>query len=159
MLTLLVRLGLRAGEVRALRLDDFHWRSGEVVIHGKGNRSEQLPLPPDVGDAVAGYLRQGRPPTAAGRVVFVRIKARHRGLTTSAISFAVRSAAERAGLGPITAHVLRHTAATQILRAGAGLREVGQLLRHQRLQTTAIYAKVDRDRLRLIARTWPGGAA
>ncbi len=158
MLTLLVRLGLRAGEVRALHLDDYHWRTGEVVIHGKGNRVEQMPMPPDVGEAVADYLRHSRPSSAAGRLAFVRIRAPHRGLTASAVSFAVRRAAQRAGLGSVTAHVLRHTAATQMLRAGAGLREVGQVLRHQRLQTTAIYAKVDRDRLRLIARAWPGGA-
>jgi integrase/recombinase XerD len=159
MLTLLVRLGLRAGEVCALQLDDFRWRTGEVVIHGKGNRVENLPLPPDVGEAVVGYLRQSRPPSAAGRAVFVRIKAPHRGLSTSAVNFAVRRAGDRAGVGPISTHALRHTAASQMLRAGVGLAEVGQVLRHQRLQTTAIYAKVDRDRLRSIARAWPGGAA
>lgn len=157
-LTMLVRLGLRAGEICALRLNDFDWRSGEVVIRGKGNRVERLPLPADVGEAVVDYLQRARPSTATGRTVFVRARAPHQGLTSSAVFFAVSSTAEQAGLGPLGPHTLRHTAAVQMVRAGAALPEVGQVLRHRRLLTTAIYAKVDRDRLRRIARPWPGGA-
>ena len=159
MAMLLVRLGLRAGEVTALTLDDIDWRAGEVLIRGKGPRVERLPLPADVGEAVAGYLRRGRPATAEGRTVFVRLHAPHRALTSPAVTFALRSAGERAGLGRLGAHQLRHTAATHMVRAGVPLPEVGQVLRHRLLLTTAIYAKVDRPRLRLVARPWPGSGA
>jgi integrase/recombinase XerD len=158
-LTMLVRLGLRAGEVAALRLDDIDWRTGTMVVRGKGRHVEQLPFPRDVGDAVVGYLRRGRPVTAMDRTVFVRVKAPHRALTPLGVSGIVAAAAHRAGLGRIHAHRLRHTAAVQLLRAGAPLSEIGQLLRHRRAQTTAIYAKVDRAALRTIARPWPGGVA
>jgi site-specific recombinase XerD len=158
-LTTLVRLGLRAGELAALRLEDIDWRAGMVVIRGKGHRLEQLPWPSDVGEAVVAYLRQGRPATALDRTVFVRIKAPHRALTTGGVTEIVAAAARRAGLGVVHAHRLRHTAATQLLRAGAPLPEIGQLLRHRRMLTTAIYAKVDRAALRTIARLWPGGVA
>jgi len=158
-LTMLVRLGLRAGEVAGLGLDDIDWRAGETVIRGKGRRTEQVPLPADVGEAVAAYLRNGRPPTAEGRSVFVRFKAPHRALSAGGVSQVVAAAGLRAGLGRIHAHRLRHTAATEMLRAGAPLSEIGQLLRHRRLLTTAIYAKVDREALRTIARPWPGGEA
>lgn len=159
MAMLLVRLGLRAGEVIALTLDDVDWRAGEILIRGKGPRVERLPLPADVGEALAGYLRRGRPATAEGRSVFVRLHAPHRALTSPAVTFAMRSAGERAGLGRLSAHVLRHTAATHMVRAGVPLPEVGQVLRHRLLLTTAIYAKVDRPRLRLVARPWPGSGA
>ena len=158
-LTMLVRLGLRAGEVAALRLDDIDWRTGTMVVRGKGHHVEQLPVPSDVGDAVVGYLRRGRPVTAMDRALFVRVKAPHRGLTPLGVSAIVATAARRAGLGRLHAHRLRHTAAIQLLRAGAPLPEIGQLLRHRRAQTTAIYAKVDRAALRTIARPWPGGVA
>lgn len=157
-LTALTRLGLRAGEVAALRLDDIDWRAGEIVVQGKGNRTERLPLPADVGEAMAAYLRHGRPANAQERTVFVRVRAPLRPLTPSGITLLVAAAARRAGLGQIYAHRLRHTVATQLLRAGASLPEIGQLLRHRRAGTTAIYAKVDRDALRTIARPWPGGA-
>jgi integrase/recombinase XerD len=158
MLTLLVRLGLRAGEVRALNLEDIDWRAGELVVRGKGNRIERLPLPADVGQAMAAYLRRGRPITAQGRAVFVRVRAPHRPLSSTGVSQAVIAAASRAGLGQVSAHRLRHTMATQMVRSGVSLPEVAQVLRHRRLITTAIYAKVDRERLRLLARPWPGGA-
>lgn len=158
-LTMLVRLGMRAGEVAALRLDDIDWRAGEIVVRGKGKCVERLPLPTDVGAAVAAYLHQGRPASAQGRTVFVRIKAPHRPLSSCGVTQVVAAAARRAGLGRIHAHRLRHTAATQMLRAGASLPEIGQLLRHRRALTTAIYAKVDRDALRTIARPWPGDVA
>ncbi|MGH3032644.1 MAG: tyrosine-type recombinase/integrase, partial [Gaiellaceae bacterium] len=156
-LTLLLRLGLRRGEVARLELGDVDWRAGEIVIRGKGDRRERLPLPADVGEAVAGYLRRGRPGSAEGRCVFVRVKAPHRPLTPGGVTQVVVSAGRRVGLGQITAHRLRHTAATEMLRAGATLPEVGQVLRHRSLLTTAIYAKVDREALRTIARPWIGG--
>lgn len=158
-LTLLGRLGLRRGEVARLELDDLDWRAGELVVRGKGDRRERLPLPADVGEALAGYLRRGRPASAQGRRLFVRVKAPHRALTPGGVTQVVVSASRRAGLAEITAHRLRHTAATEMLRAGATLPEVGQVLRHRSLLSTAIYAKVDREALRTIARPWIGGAA
>jgi len=158
-LTMLVRLGMRSGEVAKLLLDDIDWRAGEIIVRGKANSIERIPLPPDAGRAVAQYLQRGRPVSAQGRTVFVRIKAPHRHLSSCGVSNVVADAAKRAGLGRIHAHRLRHTAAMQMLRAGASLPEIGQLLRHRRALTTAIYAKVDRDTLRTIARPWPGDAA
>ncbi len=158
-LTMLVRLGLRASELAALRLDDIDWRAGTILIRGKGNQIEPLPCPQDVGEAVVAYLRQGRPTTAADRSVFVRIRAPHRALSGVGVSGIVVAAARRAGLGDIRAHLLRHTLASQLLRVGSSLPEIGQLLRHRHISTTAVYAKVDRDALRSIARPWLGGAA
>lgn len=152
MLVLLVRLGLRAGEVRTLSLDDLDWRAGELLVRGKGNRVERMPLPPDVGEALAAYLRRGRPATAQGRTVFVRVRAPHRPLTSGGVTNAVLSAASHAGLTAVTAHRLRHTLATQMVRAGVPLPEISQVLRHRQLLTTAIYAKVDRESLRHVAR-------
>ncbi|MGZ4331851.1 MAG: tyrosine-type recombinase/integrase [Solirubrobacteraceae bacterium] len=154
-LKLLVRLGMRRGEVAVLTLDDIDWRSAEIAVRGKGNRCERLPLPVDVGDALAKYLRGARPVSAEGRAVFVRVKAPHCALTPAGISQVVLAAGHRAGLGRVNAHRLRHTAATELLRSGAPLVEIGQLLRHRSQQTTAIYAKVDRERLRALARPWP----
>jgi integrase/recombinase XerD len=160
MLTLLARLGLRAGEVAALALDDIDWRAGEITVTGKGRRSERLPLPADAGEAVAAYLRDGRPePFEGTRKVFLRLHAPHGGLTTGGVTQAVFAAAQRAGLGRVYAHRLRHTAATGMLRAGASLPEVGQVLRHRRLLSTAIYAKTDVPALRTLARPWPAGVA
>jgi integrase/recombinase XerD len=158
-ITLLVRLGLRAGEVAALTLDAIDWRAGELVISGKGNRSERLPMPTDVGEALVAYLRAGRPATALDRALFIRVKAPHRGLSAGGVSLIVGDVARRAGLGLVHAHRLRHTAATEMLRAGGSLAEIGQVLRHRRALTTAIYAKVDERALRALARPWPGGAA
>jgi len=154
-LLLLSRLGLRAGEVASLGLDDLDWRHGEITILGKGNRGERLPLPEDVGTAISTYLRNGRPGTAQGRSVFVRVHAPHRALTTGGVSEVVFDNAQRAGLGKVHAHRLRHTAATAMLRAGSPLAEVGQVLRHRSPLTTAIYAKIDRDALVVLARPWP----
>lgn len=156
-LTLLARLGLRRGEVAGLRLDDIDWRAGTIALRGKGNCLERVPLPPDVGRRLAEYLRNARPANAQGRTVFVRCVAPYHALSPSRVSTIVADAARRAGLGRVHAHRLRHTAATELLRAGASLPEIGQLLRHRRAETTAIYAKVDRGSLRLIARSWPGG--
>ena len=156
---LLSRLGLRAGEVAGLGLDDIDWRRGELTIRGKGNRAERLPLPADVGAAIAAYLRRGRPATADGRNVFVRVHAPHRALTTGGVTMIVFGAAQRAGLGKLHAHRLRHTAATAMLHAGSPLPEVGQVLRHRSMLTTAIYAKVDRNALAVLARPWPAEPA
>ena len=157
-LTLLVRLGLRRSEVAGLRLDDIDWRAGTIRVRGKGDCHERLPLPADVGHRLAEYLRHARPAEAQGRTVFVRHFAPHHALGASRVSGIVADAARRASLGRVHAHRLRHTAATELLRSGASLPEIGQLLRHRRVETTAIYAKVDRDTLRLIARPWPEGA-
>jgi integrase/recombinase XerD len=158
-LTLLLRLGLRAGEVAGLSLEDVDWRVGELVVVGKGRRSERLPLPVDVGEAISGYLRDGRPVSALDRAIFIRAKAPLRRLSTGGITQVVFAAGQRAGLGRIHAHRLRHTAATSMLRAGAPLAEIGQVLRHREPLSTAIYAKVDRDALSSIARPWPGVGA
>jgi integrase/recombinase XerD len=158
-LTLLARLGLRAGEVAALRLDDIDWRRGEITVRGKGNRQDRLPLPADVGQKIVDWLHDGRPQAAQGRVVFVRAQAPYRALTSNAVTTVVACAGRRADLGLIGAHRLRHSAATAMLRSGGSLTEIGQTLRHARPLTTAIYAKVDIGALRPLARPWPGDPA
>ena len=158
-LTLLARLGLRAGEVAALRLDDIDWRRGEITVRGKGNRQDRLPLPADAGQRIVAYLQDGCPGTAQGRTVFVRAQAPYRALTSNAVTTVVACAGKRAGLGVIGAHRLRHSAATAMLRSGGSLTEIGQTLRHARPLTTAIYAKVDVAALRQLARPWPGEVA
>ena len=158
MIMLLWRLGLRAGEVARLGLDDVDWRAGELVVAGKGPKVERLPLPADAGEAVAGWLQRGRPVTALGRTVFVRVVAPHRGLSSSGVTQAVYAAGQRAGLGTVHAHRLRHTAASSMLAAGVTLPDIGQVLRHRRILTTAIYAKVDVPALRQVAAAWPGSA-
>lgn len=157
-LTLLSRLGLRAGEVCALRLEDIDWRAGEIMVRGKGSREEQLPLPVDVGQALVGWLRGGRP-RCGHPFVFTRVRAPHGGLSSTAVADIVRAACGRAGLPPMGSHRLRHTAATEMLRAGASLSDVGQVLRHRHAETTSIYAKVDRLALAALVQPWPGGAA
>jgi integrase len=158
MLTMLVRLGLRAGEVAALELSDIDWRAGEVVIRGKGPRTDRLPLPADVGEALAAWLRRGRGSCACPNV-FTRVRAPRLGLTSPGVSAVVTAACRRAGLPEVNAHRLRHTAATEMLRAGSNLAEIGQVLRHHSLLTTSIYAKVDRASLSAVAQPWPGGMA
>jgi len=158
MMTLMTRLGLRAGEVANLSLNDLDWRCGELTVHGKGGRVDRLPLPADAGQAVADYLRDGRPPGVLDRAVFIRVRAPYRRLTRPGVTDVVVAAGRRAGLGPLGPHRLRHSAATAMLRAGSPLAEVGQVLRHRRPRTTAIYAKVDHEALRALARPWPVGA-
>jgi integrase/recombinase XerD len=158
-LTLLVRLGLRAGEVATLGLDDVDWRHGGLTVRGKGHRQDRLPLPADVGQAIVDYLHRARPGAAQGRTVFVRAQAPYRALTSHGVTTVVLIAGRRAGLGPVAAHRLRHSAATAMLHAGGSLAEIGQVLRHRRALTTALYAKVDAPGLRMLARPWPGDAA
>jgi len=159
-LVLLARLGLRSGEVAALELDDIDWRAGELVLHGKGRSDARLPLPRDVGQAIAGYLKRGRPsPLSTSRSLFLTSRAPYRRLTGHRVSTCVAEASERAGLRRISAHRLRHTAATQMLRNGATLTDVALVLRHRSVDTTAIYAKVDHSTLRELAQPWPGGDA
>lgn len=153
---MLLRLGLRCDETCRLSLDDIDWRAGVVTVWGKGGRTDRLPLPVDVGDAIVAYLRKGRPETTA-RTVFVTAVAPHARLTRSGLSCIVGRAAKRAGLGTIHAHRLRHTAASRTLNAGASLEEVSHLLRHASPATTAIYAKTDLTRLATLARPWPAG--
>lgn len=160
-LLLLARLGLRAGEVVGLTLDDLDWEAGEVCIHGAGTPADRLPIPQEVGAALADYLCHARP-ACDSRRVFIRMRAPYRGFASSvAISTLVRRALDHAGLDPAHkgAHLLRHTVATQMLRQGASLAEIGELLRHRSQQTTMIYAKVDLDLLRPLALPWPGGAS
>jgi integrase/recombinase XerD len=152
--TLLARLGLRAGEVARLRLDDVDWRAGEIVVVGKGPRLERLPLPHDVGEAIVDYVREARPRVRC-RVLFLRSLAPLGGLSSAGVTAIVVRAGSRAGLVPIGPHRLRHTAATEMLRTGASLPDIGQVLRHRRLQSTAVYARVDRDRLKTLALAWP----
>jgi len=158
-LLLLARLGVRAGEVVGLSLDDIDWSTGQITIRGKGGKSAQLPLAADVGAALAAYLRHDRPRSAT-RSVFLRHRAPLVGLgNSSTISSLVRRAIKHAGVesAHTGAHVLRHSLATSLLRQGGSLDEIGELLRHQSPNTTAIYAKVDVTSLHSLALPWPGG--
>lgn len=156
-LVLLARLGLRVGEVAQLKLADVDWRGGQLLIRGKGSRIERLPLPVDVGDALASYVQHSRPRDGLP-ALFLRVLAPHGPLTPAAIKVIVHRACGRAGLPPLGAHRLRHTVASELLRQGAGLPEIAQLLRHRSLASTAIYARADTEALRRLARPWPGGA-
>ena len=158
-LLLLARLGLRSGEVAFLQLEDIDWKGGSLSVHGKSGRRSQLPLPKDVGDAIVAYLRHGRPHSTSRRV-FLRARAPVRGfLTQCAVGTIVRHAIQRAGIdAPTTgAHQFRHGLATQMLRNGASLAQIGELLGHKSPETTKIYTKVDLDALRALALPWPGG--
>jgi site-specific recombinase XerD len=158
-LLLLARLGLRAGDVVHMMLDDIDWEVGELIVCGKSDRQQRLPLAQDVGEALVKYLCDGRPPCSSRRV-FIRIKAPHKGFSSSvAICNIVRRALRRAKLNPAFkgSHLLRHSLATQMLRGGASLAEIGEILRHQKLDTTQIYAKVDLAALSALAQPWPGG--
>lgn len=153
-LILLSRLGLRACEVATVQMEDIDWRSGEIEIRGKGRSLARLPLPVDVGEAIVAWLRRGRR-SKTTRSVFVSVRAPYGPLTPHAIIGIATSALRAAGIDRGGAHRLRHTAATQMLRRGASMTEIAQVLRHRHLNTTAIYAKVDRVSLRTIARPWP----
>ena len=158
-LLLLARLGLRAGEVAALTLDDLDWQDGCVTVRGKGGRVCPLPLPVAVGEALAAYVQYGRP-RAASRHVFLRARAPVAGFRNQrAVGMVVKRALARAGIASSRqgAHQLRHSLACQLLRQGASLGEIGELLRHRSPQTTALYAKVDLTALMPLALPWPGG--
>ena len=160
-LLLLSRLGLRGGEVAALTLDDIDWAAGRLTIHGKGRRISQFPLPTDVGTALADYLQHDRPSGTSCRRVFMRGPAPAVGFKGQcAVGDVARRALRRAGIASARkgAHLFRHSLATQMLRHGASLAEIGELLRHRSPRTTAIYAKVDLVALRTLAVAWPGGA-
>jgi integrase/recombinase XerD len=158
-LLLLARLGLRAADILNMRLDDIAWANGTLRVRGKGRREIQLPLPQDAGDALLGYLETTRPRVACEHV-FLRLSAPHRPFAvSSSISSVIRLALERAGIDDAPtrgANLLRHSAATSMLRAGATLDAVGTVLRHRSPDTTAHYAKVDVAMLRQVAQCWPG---
>ena len=157
-LLLLARLGLRSSEVVSLELDDVDWAVGRLSVRGKNGQRTELPLPTDVGKAIAAYLRRGRP-NSTSRRVFLRAKAPVRGLRgPSSLGCVVRRSLKRAGIdSPTTgAHQFRHGLATAMLRRGASLAEIGEVLGHRHPQTTAIYAKVDLKALRTLALPWPG---
>lgn len=159
-LVVLARLGLRAGEVAAITLEDVDWRAGEILVRGKGNRRARLPLPVDVGRALGAYCRRGRPRRDSGsRALFLGVLAPHGAMSAAAVSEVVKRACGRAGLAPARAHRLRHTAATGMRQGGAPLSEIGQVLRHRRAATSALYAGVAPDELRPVARAWPAGRA
>lgn len=158
-LLLLARLGLRAGEVVRLQLEDINWRAGEILIRGKGLLHDRMPLPADVGEALASYLRRDRPACRTRRV-FVCTNAPRRGFAhPSTLSKIVRRTLARADLHPPLkgAHVLRHSLATSMLHSGATMGEIGEVLRHRDPRTTEIYAKVDFESLRSLAQPWPMG--
>jgi len=158
-LLLLARLGLRAGEVAHLELDDIDWENGELMVRGKSARHDRLPIPKDVGEALADYLCNVRP-RCSSRRVFLRMRAPRQGFTNFiAVCNIVQRAFMRAGLNPECrgSHLLRHSLATQMLRGGASLAEIGEVLRHQLPSTTEIYTKVDVTALRTLALPWKGG--
>ena len=154
-LTLVARLGLRSAEVARLELDDIDWRAGEIVVRGKARRHDRLPMPIDVGKALTAYLCNARPAVAV-REVFLAEKAPTRAIRPDLVSDVTRRACERVGVPRVGAHRLRHALASELLRRGATLVEVSQVLRHRDLATTAIYAKVDLSSLRGVALPWPG---
>ena len=160
-LMLLAKLGLRAGEVATLTLDDIDWRASEMLVRAKGRQRARMPIPPDVGAAIVGYLRNGRPKSSCRRL-FIRALAPHVGFASGcAITMIAKTALDRVGIKGCAhrgAHIFRHSLATELLRSGATLTEIGQLLRHESHDTTRIYAKVDIEALRTLSLPWPGGA-
>lgn len=161
-LLVLARLGLRAGEIVKMALDDIDWEAGELIIQGKGPRKDRIPLPWDVGEALVTYLQHGRPVyVCSTRRVFIRARAPYQGFSSSvAVCNIVERALLRADLQPPCkgAHLLRRSLATHMLRQGAALGEIGEILRHASITTTEIYAKVDIAALRTLAQPWLGGA-
>jgi integrase len=154
-LTLMARLGLRAGEVAAMQLEDIDWRAGEITVRGKARRKDRLPLPSEVGEAIVEYLADGRP-SCATRHLVLTLYAPFRPIYPSSITNIVYRACHRSGLARVGGHRLRHALATEMLRQGGDLLEIAQVLRQSDLGTTAGYAKVDRVALRTVARPWPG---
>jgi site-specific recombinase XerD len=156
---LLARLGLRAGEVAAVELNDIDWGAGQLTVHGKGGRKSEMPLPPEVGRAIAAYLRHGRP-RCASRRVFLRTKAPIRGFEGACgVGSIIRHRLKRARIATPSfgAHQFRHGLASDMLRQGASLAEIGAVLGHQHPDTTRIYTKIDLKALHTLAQPWPGG--
>ena len=160
-LLMLAKLGMRASEVATITLDDIDWRSGEMLIRAKGRQRARMPIPPDVGAAVVAYLRDGRPQSSCRRL-FLRTLAPCVGFASGcAITMIAKAALDRAGIHGCAhrgAHLFRHSLATELLRSGATLSQIGQLLRHESHDTTRIYVKVDLEALRPLSLPWPGGA-
>lgn len=156
---LLLRMALRCQELAVMRLEDIDWSSGDLVVHGKGGRVDTLPPPVDVGAALVEYLREARPHGVQAREVFIRVCAPFRGLTPTSVTCIVARLAEKAGLGTIYAHRLRHTAASNVLNAGTNVEEVDQFMRHANTETSTIYAKTDMTRLSGLSRPWPATGA
>jgi site-specific recombinase XerD len=155
-LILLARLGLRSIEVAWLKLEDLDWRAGELVVRGKARRQDRLPLPSDVGEALAAYLcLRG---SHDHRRVFLTLRAPTRPIRADLVGDVVKRSCRRAGVAHVGAHRLRHALASELLREGASLLEISQVLRHRDLATTAVYAKIDLARLRQVAQPWPGAA-
>ncbi len=138
-----------------MQLGDIDWRAGEIVVRGKGRCQDRLPLTVEAGEAIAGYLRDGRPRSRCPKVILT-LYAPYRGIHPSSITRVVYRACHRAGLPPVGGHRLRHALASEMLRQGSGLVEISQVLRHRDLATTSVYARVDRAALRTVARPWPG---
>ncbi|MCI0144067.1 tyrosine-type recombinase/integrase [Arthrobacter bambusae] len=159
LLTLLAVLGLRGAEAAALELTDLDWCAGLITVTGKGSRTEQLPLPARAGKAMADYVMHARPTGTGCTALFLTDRRPSRQLTAGALRQIMRRACARAGIGNAGAHRVRHTLATDLLRAGASLPDIGQVLRHRSQLATSVYAKIDPERLRPLSRTWPSGAA
>jgi integrase/recombinase XerD len=163
MVLLIARLGLRAPEVIAIQIDDIDWRAGEIIVRGKGKRHDCVPLPPDVGEALTDYIRQDR--TTTSRALFVTGRPPHHPFKDGQVlNCILRSAFFKVGLKPpvpyVGSHMLRHSLATNLVKRGAPLEEIGDMLRHRSRASTMIYAKLDVDGLRSIVQPWPvaGGA-
>jgi site-specific recombinase XerD len=156
MMMLVARLGLRSIEVARLELDDVDWRAGELVVRGKGRRQDRLPLPAEVGEALVAYLSAGRNPEGA-RHLFLTCRAPRGPIRADLVGDVVERACKRVGLPTVGPHRVRHALAGELLRRGAGLVAISQVLRHQDLATSALYAKVDLSALRQVAQPWPGG--
>jgi len=157
-LSVLSRLGLRAKEVAVMEISDIDWRRGELTVRGKGLRLDALPLPVDVGEALADWLATGRPP-CTHHYVFCRLVAPLGPLSSVGVSGAVVATCHRAQVPEMRAHALRHSAARQMLRSGSNLSEIAQVLRHEDVTTTSIYAKADHATLALVAQPWPSASA
>jgi site-specific recombinase XerD len=156
-LILLARLGLRGREASSLRLGDIDWRSGQILVRGKGSSIERMPMPVQVGQALVHYLVRARPRCSI-RELFVTARPPYKAMSAQCVREIMVRACRRARIPHVAAHQLRHTLATRMLRGGAGLADIGQVLRHRTQLATAIYAKADHEALRTLARPWPAGA-
>lgn len=157
LLITLLRLGLRASETAGLTLEDIDWRAGELIVRGKGSREDRLPLPVEVGEAIAAYLRRGRPKSER-REVFLRARAPFGPIASRTVASTVCRACRRAGIEQVGPHRLRHTVACELVAAHVPLGQIAQILRHKSLQSTSLYARVDLEQLRLLAAPWPAAA-